>query len=81
MMQAAQEEWLPKGRFLLDVVDVDDVFTAKIQEAEDKAKSSFDHQKWMMFGYWKAIAIHLRKVQRRIRTELLTRAVLREDSA
>jgi len=35
-----------------------------IREAEDKAAVSLQRRKWMMYGYWKAIAVHLRKVRR-----------------
>ncbi len=35
-----------------------------IAEAEEKAQISYTRSKWMMFGYWKAIAVHLRKVKR-----------------
>jgi hypothetical protein len=76
-MQAAREEWLPKGSFLLDIVDVDDIFGELTLEADSKAKTSFDRQKWMMFGYWKAIAIHLRKARRTLRSELIKKAVSR----
>ena len=37
-----------------------------IAEAEEKAKKSLDRRKYMMYGYWKAIAVHLRKVKREI---------------
>lgn len=70
----SKKEWLPKGQVLLDISDVDDIISTKILEAEDKAKTSYERQKWMMFGYWKAIAIHLRKIQHTIRTELIMKA-------
>ena len=38
-----------------------------ISDAEQKAKVSYDRQKWMMFGYWKAIGVHLRKVKRELK--------------
>lgn len=38
-----------------------------IQEAEDKAAVNYERRKWMMFGYWKAIAVHLRKVRRELK--------------
>jgi hypothetical protein len=40
------------------------VFRLHIKEAETKARVSFERRKWMMFGYWKAVAIHLRKIYR-----------------
>jgi hypothetical protein len=37
-----------------------------INEAEEKAKKSLERHKYMMFGYWKAIAVHLRKIRREL---------------
>jgi hypothetical protein len=44
-----------------------EVIDRHIKEAEDKAAVNFQRQKWMMFGYWKAIAVHLRKVRRELK--------------
>lgn len=35
-----------------------------IAEAEEKARVNYARRKWMMFGYWKAIAVHLHKVKK-----------------
>ncbi|MCK5235885.1 MAG: hypothetical protein KAR06_02775 [Deltaproteobacteria bacterium] len=45
---------------------IDEIFDQHIAEAERKAQTSYDHRKWMMFGYWKAIAVHLRKIKREV---------------
>jgi len=49
--------------------DILEILDRHIAEAEAKAQNSFDRRKWMMFGYWKAIAVHLRKVKREMRQE------------
>jgi hypothetical protein len=49
---------------------VDRVFQQHIAEIESKAKESYGRQKWMMFGYWKAVAIHLRKIHRMVRSDI-----------
>lgn len=41
-----------------------EILDRHIAEAEEKAKKSHDRRKYMMYGYWKAIAVHLRKVKR-----------------
>lgn len=41
----------------------------EISGAERKAEVSYERRKWMMFGYWKAIAIHLRRVKRHLERE------------
>jgi flagellar biosynthesis/type III secretory pathway chaperone len=43
-----------------------EILDRHIAEAERKAQLSYDRHKWMMFGYWKAIAVHLRKVRKEI---------------
>jgi hypothetical protein len=43
---------------LLEILDL------KIAEAEGKAQRSHDKCKYIMYGYWKAIAVHFRKVRR-----------------
>jgi hypothetical protein len=55
--------------------DVEQIFDCYVQELEDKAKKSHEAQKWIMFGYYKAMAIHLRKIKRKIRTDIVSRAV------
>lgn len=52
------------------LVDVDRIFQTYIAEAEGKAKVSHERGKFIMYGYWKAIAIHLRKLRRRIVREI-----------
>ncbi|MBA7709949.1 hypothetical protein ES703_118875 [subsurface metagenome] len=47
-----------------------EIIDRHIAEAEEKARVSYDRRKWMMFGYWKAIAVHLRKVKREIKREV-----------
>lgn len=34
------------------------------QEAEQKAQKSHDKGKFIMYGYWKAIGVHMRKLHR-----------------
>lgn len=41
-----------------------EILDEHIAEAEEKAQVNYGRQKWMMFGYWKAIGVHLRKVKR-----------------
>jgi hypothetical protein len=36
-------------------------------EAERKAESSLERGKFIMFGYWKAIGVHMRRLSREIR--------------
>lgn len=43
-----------------------DILERHIADAEQKARVNYDRRKWMMFGYWKAIAVHLRKIKREI---------------
>jgi hypothetical protein len=43
---------------LLEILD------KKIKEAEEKAAKSADRNKYIMYGYWKAIAVHFRKIRR-----------------
>lgn len=40
------------------------ILDAKILEAETKAQKSQAACKYIMYGYWKAIAVHFRKVKR-----------------
>ncbi len=51
------------------MADIIAVLDRHIAEAEGKAKASYERQKWMMFGYWKAIGVHLRKIKREFRKE------------
>ena len=44
----------------------EEILDRQIAEAEGKAHLSYERRKWMMFGYWKAIAVHLRKVKKEI---------------
>jgi hypothetical protein len=44
--------------------DILKILDSHIADAEAKAESSLKHRKYMMYGYWKAIAVHLRKVKR-----------------
>lgn len=37
---------------------------AKIKECEEKARISHARRKYLMYGYWKAIAVHFRKIKR-----------------
>ena len=46
------------------------IFDRHIAEAEQKAQVSYNRRKWMMFGYWKAIAVHLRKIKRDVGKEI-----------
>jgi hypothetical protein len=43
-----------------------EIIDKHISEAETKADNSYNRRKWMMFGYWKAIGVHLRKIRREI---------------
>jgi hypothetical protein len=45
---------------------VEEIIARHIAEAEKKAKNAYSRPKWMMFGYWKAIAVHLRKVKKEL---------------
>ena len=45
---------------------VSQIIDRHIAEAEQKAQTSYARKKWMMFGYWKAISVHLRKIKREI---------------
>ena len=44
-----------------------EIIDRHIADAEHKAEVSFSRRKWMMFGYWKAIATHLRKIKREMK--------------
>jgi len=41
-----------------------EILDRHVDEAEEKARVNYTRGKWMMFGYWKAIAVHLRKIKR-----------------
>lgn len=36
-------------------------------EAESKAEKSHERGKFIMYGYWKAIGVHMRKIHREVR--------------
>jgi len=44
-----------------------DLINDQIDHVEQKALSSLAYRKYMMFGYYKSVAVHLRKVARQIR--------------
>ncbi|HUT96611.1 MAG TPA: hypothetical protein VMW60_00630 [Dehalococcoidales bacterium] len=44
-----------------------EILDRHIADAERRAQLSYDRRKWMMFGYWKAIATHLRKVKKELK--------------
>lgn len=48
---------------------LDALFARHIDEAERKAGESLAKRKYIMFGYWKAIAVHLRKIRREFKKE------------
>lgn len=43
-----------------------EILDRHIDEAEGKANKSLSRRKYMMYGYWKAIGVHLRKIKREI---------------
>jgi hypothetical protein len=47
-------------------MSIEAIIDKHIADAEFKAQVAFKHRKWMMFGYWKAIAVHLRKIKREL---------------
>jgi hypothetical protein len=49
---------------------LDALLEKHIEDAEEKAEKSLAKRKYIMFGYWKAIAVHMRKIRREIRNEL-----------
>lgn len=51
----------------MNTLDILGILDRHIDEAEGKANKSLSRRKYMMYGYWKAIAVHLRKVKREIR--------------
>lgn len=51
----------------MDLADVLAIIDRHIDEAEEKAKKSYERRKYMMYGYWKAIAVHLRKIRREVK--------------
>ena len=59
----------------LTLAQLDKVFLDYIKECESKADTSLKRGKYIMYGYWKAIAIHLRKLHRQIRTSLVCESV------
>lgn len=48
-------------------MDALEIIYAHIDRVESQAKNAFDHRKYMMFGYYKAVAVHLRKIARQIK--------------
>jgi hypothetical protein len=40
-----------------------------ITDIEAKAENALKHRKYMMYGYYKAVAVHLRKIARQIKQE------------
>jgi hypothetical protein len=51
---------VPNMESIIEILD------RHIAEAEEKARVAYSRRKWMMFGYWKAIAVHLRKVKKEL---------------
>lgn len=47
------------------------VLDKKIKECEEKAATAHKRHKYIMYGYWKAIAVHFRKVRRDFRKEVI----------
>jgi hypothetical protein len=52
------------GNNIIDILD------RHIDEAEEKASKSLERRKYMMYGYWKAIAVHLRRIKREFKKEI-----------
>ena len=46
-----------------------EIISQAIIEVEAKAENAFKHRKYMMFGYYKAVAVYLRKIARQIKSE------------
>ncbi len=46
-----------------------EIINQAIVEVEAKADNSFAHRKYMMFGYYKAVAVYLRKIARQIKKQ------------
>jgi len=61
--------------FNVNLRDVESIFDRYIAEVEEKAEINWKRQKWIMHGYYKAIAIHLRKLKRKIRTDIVSHAI------
>lgn len=59
----------------LDIAEFDKIWDDYVDEVEAKAKTNFSRQKWIMFGYYKAVVIHLRKLKRKIRNDLISKSV------
>ena len=50
--------------------DILKILDSHIADAEAKAEVNHQRRKYMMYGYWKAIGVHLRKVRREFKKEL-----------
>lgn len=46
-----------------------EIIEAHITLVESQAENSLAHRKYMMYGYYKAVAVHLRKIARQIKKE------------
>lgn len=46
-----------------------EIINQAIADVEAKAQNAFAHRKYMMFGYYKSVAVHLRKIARQIKRE------------
>jgi len=61
--------------FNVNLRDVESIFDRYIAEVEEKAEINWKRQKWIMHGYYKAIGVHLRKLKRKIRTDIISHAI------
>ncbi|MBA7552412.1 hypothetical protein ES705_44973 [subsurface metagenome] len=48
-------------------MDALELIARHIDLVESQAEKSLAHRKYMMYGYYKAVAVHLRKIARQIR--------------
>ncbi len=46
-----------------------EIISQAIVEVEAKADNALAHRKYMMFGYYKAVAVYLRRIARQIKRE------------
>lgn len=58
------------GKYMFTSKDFMALIQRHEKEAEKKAQNSLDRGKYIMYGYWKAIAVHMRKMQREVKKEM-----------
>ena len=60
----------------MSLMEIDELLAGDLDEAERKAWDSLSRYKFMQFGYWAAIWVHLNRISRSGRPNPFKRVVL-----